>query len=71
MAGENQRPLRGRETNTPCRQGLCGSFIEIKGVGEGRKKEKYREEAEEEARTSLPLQKSSGKREMGWAGLLS
>lgn len=34
---------------------LCGSFVEMKGVGEGREKERYREKEEEEARTSLPL----------------
>lgn len=42
------------------RQRLCGSFGEIKGVGEEREKE----EEKEQARTGLPLQKSSEKREI-------
>lgn len=39
-------------------------------MGEGREKEKYRENREEEARNSLPLRKSRGK-ERKWAGLVS
>ena len=64
MAGKGHRPHGGQKTYKPCRQRLCGSFIEIKGVGEGREKEKY------EARTSLPVLKSSWK-EPEWAELVS
>lgn len=46
---------------------VCGSFIEIKGVGEVREKE----EEEKEARISLPIQKSGGKRKQEWAELVS
>lgn len=44
---------------------MCGSFIKIKRVVEGR--ERYKEK-EDEARTSLPLQKSSGKKRVGMGG---
>ena len=51
-----------------CRQSLCGSFIEIKGVAGGGERERTereryteKEEEEEDARTTLPLRKSSRK----------
>lgn len=53
----------------PCRQSLCESFTEIKGVGEERGKERYREKEEkkEDARTTLPLQKGWEESQNGWS----
>lgn len=46
-----------------------GVLFEVKGVGEGREKQKYRkkERVEEEIRASLSLQKSSRKKKAGSA----
>ena len=43
------------------RESLSGSFIEIKGVGEGR--EKYLEKGEEEARPACAFRRAGGKRD--------
>lgn len=45
MVGKGHRSHGGQKTYKPCRQRLCGSFIEKKGVGTERKRKKRKDQS--------------------------